>query len=313
MTLTTDEEVIFTLNITPLDDREETFLNWKKKLNSTVAAFTGFISIEISLSPTNQEEWVIIQRFKNRNLLKSWRRSPEFQALMIELEIFADQEKTKQILSSSNEIESGITEVIVTRVYPGKEQEFREWMAKIHHMEAKFPGFRGAYVQSPMSGKGSNWITLLQFDSADNLDSWLSSKERKEVLEDSKALVHSLEQHRVISPYSGWFASVSSQGEIPPSWKQAMLVLLVLFPMVVLELKYLIPKIEGLGLSLSTFIGNAISVSLVTWPAIPLVIKGLTWWLTPGNSKSLGRELLGIGVVVALYLAEITLFWALFS
>ena len=83
-------------------------------------------------------------------------------------------------------------------------------------------------VQSPQKGHGRNWITLLQFDFAEKLNDWLASPERQEVLKEGESLVESMESHRVISPYAGWFSSVyKKDGEIP-LWKQTMVVLLAL-------------------------------------------------------------------------------------
>ncbi len=185
------------------------------------------------------------------------------------------------------------------------EKDYRAWIAKIHHVEAKFPGFRGVYVQSP-KGRGKHWITLLQFDSMQNLEGWLQSPERKQVLQESAPLISSLEAHRVFSPYAGWFASIAKVGELPPVWKQTMLVLLVLFPIVVFELKYLSPLLSGLNSSVSTFISNALSVTLISFPMMPIAILFLGWWLSTNSLKTTIRGTLLLGL---LYLAEIALFW----
>ncbi len=206
-----------------------------------------------------------------------------------------------------------VTEVIVTQVSPDKEEAFQKWAAKIHHAEAKFPGFRGVYVQSPRQSKGHSWITLLQFDSTANLDRWLDSSERQEVLKESSDFITSLESHRMVSPYAGWFASIAQTGEIPSVWKQTMIVLLVLFPIVMFELKYLMPWIEGLNSSVGTFIGNAISVTLISFPMMPIAIVFLGWWLAPAGKNRLQKTILGTIMVLGLYLIEIVLFWRFLS
>ncbi len=312
MGLSVNKEVIFTISVSPRIGCEDVFLDWKKRLNAVVASFSGFVSIEISISTTKNDEWVITQRFRDKSSLQIWQGSNEHQLLMNELNEIAKRETIKRILSKIDEGDYGVTEVIVTRVNPGREMEFREWMASIHQMEAKFPGFRGAYVQSPNDGRGRNWITLLQFDTNEHLEKWLASPERRDVLKGSEALVDSLEQHTVISPYAGWFSNISESGTAPPNWKQAMIVLLVLFPIVVLEIQFLNPYIDSLGLSLSTFFANALSVSIVTWLMMPIAIKGLGWWLSPeGNSIPLSN-LLGTLFVFGLYALEVFIFWALF-
>jgi uncharacterized protein len=289
------------------------FIDWQTQLHAKIAAFSGFVSLEIlSPSQTGHHEWMIVQRFSASDSLFQWRHSKEFQILLEEL---------KQVLKNDHSLEieeahaaheqKETTEVFVAQVAPGMENLYHEWIAKIHQVEAKFPGFRGIYVESPMEGKGRNWITLLQFDHPDNLDRWLNSKERAEMLRESHFFLTALESHRILSSYSGWFASLAKKGEIPPVWKQTMLVLLVLFPIVMFEIKYLPQFTTHLNPALANFIGNAISVTLIAWPMMPLVIKALNWWLSPKENKIKAStlSLLGTSLICLLYLFEIVLFW----
>lgn len=102
----------------------------------------------------------------------------------------------------------------------------------------------------------------------------------------------------------------SSPNRVPPLWKQGMLILLVLFPIVMLEFIFLVPKIEFLNPSLAMFIGNVISVGLVTWPLMPLAIWGMEWWLNPWKSKHPHRITFGgCCLLVVLYALEVWIFW----
>lgn len=139
-----------------------------------------------------------------------------------------------------------------------------------------------------------------------SLENWLQSPERNAVLQESLPLISSLVSHHVISPYSGWFASISKTGVQPPLWKQTLLILLVLFPIVMFEMKYLSPLTKNLNPALGMFIGNAISVALISFPMLPLAIHFLKWWLT---TSSITTTFLGTGVVVLLYLIELAFFW----
>lgn len=289
---------------------KKAFADWQSKLNTDIAAFPGFLSLEF-LAAANDSNWMINQRFVNETSTLSWKESDQRKKLLNELKPFLidNGNAFKEDLSDGIGQRGGVTEVFVTSVSPQNVESFRKWMAKIHQVEATFPGFRGCYVQSPSRGQSNNWITLLQFDTVDNLERWLSSSERKKVLEDSQPVVESLESHRVISPYAGWFASVSQGGQAPAAWKQAMIVLLVLFPIVMLEMKFLNPFLVGMNKSLATFIGNAISVGLVTWPLTPITIRYLKWWLVPPANKQQEYTLYGTIIVCALFLVEIVALW----
>lgn len=303
--------VTTTLRIRP--EAKEEFINWQAKFNASIAAFPGFVSLELLLTTNTPPSWALVQRFKNYETLSAWRSSQERHQLLEELQNFLVKSETNAIqdIASESSSQDSVTEVFVTQVNPDKELAYRQWTAKIHQIEAKFPGFRGVYVQSPTYSQGKNWITLLQFDTPENLDRWLSSPERKEILSQGESLITSLESHRVISPYAGWFASIAKQGQIPAVWKQTMVVLLVLFPIVILELKYLSPLTATLNSSVATFIGNAISVTLIAWPFMPIAIWFLGWWLAPKGTASQQKKatLMGIGVLILLYFLEIAIFW----
>ena len=294
-------------------DRE--FADWQANLNHYVSNFDGFISFEI-LSPASidKPEWVVIQRFSNQKSLQNWRDSSQHKQLLMELNEYLKPGQPIAIneIESAAKDQANVAEVFVTQVQPEKINAFREWAAKIHKVEAQFPGFKGMYLQSPIERNGTTWITFLQFDTTENLDKWLESPERRAVLNEGKPLVKSLESHRVISPYSGWFANTSAVNEVPPVWKQTMMVLLVLFPIIMLELKFLSPLTAPLNPSLATFIGNAISVTLVSWPTLPIAIYFMNWWLTPDKKKDrVKTAIIGTLVMAAVYLVEIIVLWKL--
>lgn len=311
MVSATENITIFTCKALIKPECVGEFADWQAKLNIAIAEHPGFVSLEI-LSPAlpEQPEWLIVQRFYNQEDVVAWRKSGIRLKLMEELKkyLVAGKEEVEEIASSASSIQGGVTEVFVTQINPKNEKAYHKWMAKIHQVEAKFPGFKGVYMQSPNQG-GINWITLLHFDTPENLDRWLSSPERQKVLSESKTLISSLESHRMISPFAGWFASVAKAGALPPAWKQTMITLLVLFPIVMFELKYLSLWTRGLNPSLATFISNAISVVLISWPMMPLAILLLRWWLVPQSEKYLQATVLGTILIVFLYVAEIAVLW----
>lgn len=311
MSFPIEEATIVSILISIPIDKHTQFIEWQAKLHAAIALFTGFISLEFLSSNPATNEWLIVQRFDCSQNMLCWRQSEERKALLSELEQIAGPHKLQESSSNMDQVKAGVTEVFVTHVSPNKVHAYREWIAKVHRVEAQFPGFRGVYVQSPSKNQKS-WITLLQFDTPENLDRWLSSSERKQMLIESKSLIDSLEDHRMVSSFAGWFSSVAKGAEIPPVWKQTMLVLLVLFPIVMLELKFLSPLTQNWKLSAATFIGNAISVTLVSWPLMPIVIRLLDWWLIPSSKTSLSTSVKGALLIGILYLIEIGIFWELF-
>ena len=91
-----------------------------------------------------------------------------------------------------------------------------------------------------------------------------------------------------------------------------MVVLLMLFPVIMLEIIFRMPYLTNFNRAFSTFIGNLISVTLLSWPLMPFAIKQLHWWLSPKENK-LTRDACGIGLLILLYLSEIAIFWGYFA
>lgn len=303
---------ILTTRVRINPDSHSRFVDWQAELKKAITTFPGFTSLEILSKGVRDEiTWTFKQRFNTLHNLNAWKDSPERIRLLEALKFFlvkGDPGIQDEVSNASDQSE-GVTEVIITEVNPENEDDYRLWMAKIHQVEAKFPGFRGVYVQSPHEGGGRHWITLLQFDCPKSLDFWLNSPERQDVLSESKAIISSLESHRVISPFAGWFSSIARTGESPPVWKQTMIILLVLFPIVMLELKFLLPLLTSFNSSVATFISNAISVSLISWPMMPIAIWFLGWWLTPNAYRRTYTTILGTILLIVLYLLEIGIFW----
>lgn len=303
----TERPTISILQVVLRPDSKNHFVDWQAELNAAITGFEGFVSLEFLLSSDDRFDWAIVERFTNPNSGSVWRSSVRYQELMTELRAMAEEDGIRETLEGETDLKSGVTVVIITQVNPKEEKAFREWSARIHQIEAKFPGFRGVYIQSP-DNQGQNWITLLQFDSPENLDRWLKSAERQEILNESTHFISSLETHRMVSPYAGWFSSIAKTGELPSVWKQTMIVLLVLFPIIMMELKYLSPLTGRLGTPLSTFIGNAVSVILIAFPMMPLAIYCLGWWLSPSTNRGREQTIIGSLIVCILYLLEIVFF-----
>lgn len=54
--------------------------------------------------------------------------------------------------------------------------------------------------------------------------------------------------------------------------------------MVMLELLYLRPVPQSLGMTESTFVGNLISVAALAWVLVPVANRVFCWWLRPAVS-----------------------------
>ena len=282
------------------------FFTWQARMATMVAAAPGFVSIEFIPVLRSKAEWQMVLQFCDLHRLGEWRASPERAVLYQELSALLDDGAASEEEAADFHAQGSVTEVILTRVRTGLETAFREWSARIQRAQAEFPGYRGTYLQAP-SREQPAWTTLVRFATTGQLDDWLASPQRRRLIDESTALVQSWSSRRLAGAFAGWFPPEESR-MTPASWKQSMVVLLMLFPIVMVELRFLLPRLRGLDPVLGTFLGNAISVWLLSWPMMPIANRGLDWWLRPRSAAARRITPLGIALLLGLYMAEIAVF-----
>ena len=293
---------------------ERAFSSWHAKMCTAAADWPGFISAEVNApAPSGAPEWRITQHFRSESQLRAWCKSAEHRQLLDDAESFVNNNGTTAGLKEEEdtEVDEGgcVTEVVTTYVRPDKAAEYKEWATKIHRVEAQFPGYRGGFLQPPSSLGQPYWTTLVRFATPEQLDAWINSGERQELLREHQALVSSWSHRRLPSSFAGWFPSDETARTSPTAWKQSMLVVLMLFPIVMAELRFLSPLTSGLKPALGTFIGNVISVWLLAWPFMPLIIRVMNWWLPSVRGEAWWIDPAGLVLVMALYAVEIWIFW----
>ena len=108
----------------------------------------------------------------------------------------------------------------------------------------------------------------------------------KALLEDAAPFLEEFHARVVRTGFEQWFPAGAESGSAPAAWKQNMIVLLLLYPVVFLfGLWVQTPLLMGrarLPFWFALFIGNVISVLLLNW-LVPWVSRGFDWWLAPAR------------------------------
>jgi uncharacterized protein len=292
---------------------EAAFAQWQVRWQSSVLASLGALSVEFWPSaPPDQMEVVALARFTSVDALRKWRRGDRNCELVAEVAPLVEGGLAMQLVGQAAveySVKHGVTMVMVTDIKPGKEAAYRAWADRIQKLQATFPGYIGSFVQPPQHNE-PGWTTVLRFDSAANLEGWIKSEARAAMVKESGDLVEGFHAQRVDTSFPGWVVNDPATGKPPNMWKTASLILLTLFPVVMLELRFLNPPLEALNPALRTFIGNALSVTLTTWPLMPLAIWGFSAWLFPEN-KPRWLVLTSPFILLLCYVIEIALLWHL--
>ncbi len=288
-------------------DAENNFAEWQARALTHAAGFEGFLNSEIT--PSGQGlAWNVLLRFADSTRLEAWRKSETWQRLLEDAAPLLAEKSSIEVEVKETESGGGVVEVIVTKVKAGQENAYREWEIKTQQAQSKFPGYRGSYVQPPVSGE-LGWTTLMRFDTVEQLEAWLKSPERAALLREAEPLVEYAHLQRMGTSFPGWFPTDPKTGKGPPNWKAGMLVLLGLFPIVMFETRFLkLPVNPSLGM----FIGNSISVAMTTYLTMPLFIKVLHWWLFPKSDASkVAVNAAGAALVFLLYAISVAALWHL--
>ena len=256
----------------------------------------------------------MVQRFQTLEQLRAWLDSDERRSLLDKSASLLVDEGTTNVVegATSDSPRDMVTEIITVSVKPGMEEAYQDWVERIRQIEARFPGYQGLQLQPPIPGVQDDWVSLLRFDTSEHLNAWLESDARRAALQEVEAFTETHEQ-QVATSFAGWFTFGDAPGQVPPNWKQSMIVLLTLFPVVMLELLYLSPLLQSLNMAVATFIGNSLSVAATGFVLIPLALRAFGWWLLPGPNHSWGVEAAGIALVIGGYAISIAVFYFLAS
>jgi antibiotic biosynthesis monooxygenase (ABM) superfamily enzyme len=293
-------------------ESEAEFAQWQVGWQTSALA-AGALSVEFwPPAPPDQLEAVAVTRFASMDALRKWRRGALNTQLVDEVAPLVEGGLVMQLVGQAAvdyAVRHGVTMVMVTDINPGKEAAYRAWADRIQKLQATFPGYVGSFVQPPQHNE-TGWTTVLRFDSAANLERWLKSDVRAAMVKESEDLVQGFHAQRIDTSFPGWVPNDPATGKPPNMWKTACLVLLTLFPVVMLELRFLNPHLRELNPAVGTFIGNAVSVGLTTWPLMPLAIWGFHAWLFPERQPRWLVQSMPIFLVLC-YLTEIAVLWHL--
>ena len=273
------------------------------------ARFPGFWSAEIIPPSLARAEWTLVERFRNYEQANAWMHSNTRKELLEELRSVVPGRilSSEEILDDKGDHGHAAT-AIVTYVKPGMESDYWNWEAKIQSAQAKFPGYRGTYIQPPPPDSPGKWTTMLRFDTPETLDAWIASSIRKDLLAESESLVNATVFQDMSSSFPGFFPA-DKRGQSPGSWKTACLILVALYPFLCLFRMILGPALAGLDPSLTNIIILTLSVAMLSWGCMPLLVRVFRWWLLPEPINQTRVNLSG-GLLMLLILAvELFLFW----
>jgi antibiotic biosynthesis monooxygenase (ABM) superfamily enzyme len=290
---------------------EDAFEAWQKDLNCAAGDYPGFLGAEISKPTAVQPDWVVVYRFDSVAHVQAWINSATRQDYLDKGTPFFDGPATQQVISGGAAAPDPLVTVVVThRVNPEHVDDFLAWQNHMRLEESKFEGFRGAELFRPIDGVQDEWTALYRYDNATNLDAWLTSKKRQELLAEG-AKFNDFEIRTIDNSFGSWFAFDENGNEVPPpsNTKSAIAVWVGLYPTVVLLTLALSPLKMPLWLGL--LVGNLISSFIMSFLTMRFYVNPIlkNWLRPPPDEPALTNNLKGLGIVVALNAVWLVVFF----
>ncbi|QEY64230.1 antibiotic biosynthesis monooxygenase [Metapseudomonas lalkuanensis] len=177
-----------------------------------------------------------------------------------------------------------VTLLIRHRVRQGQLDSYESWLRRIVQTAQGYPGHLGVDVIHGKEGDHALFTSVLRFSSADHLQSWLDSDDRRRLVEEVTPLLASDEDLALHSAREFWFAPEHVPGP-PPRWKQASITFAVILP-----LSLLVPLMWQPLFAIQPWLGGHLaSNTLITLTIVLLVVylfmPWVTRWLAPWLSK----------------------------
>ncbi len=285
----------------------EAFARWQDGTSKIIAGFPGFLEQTVTPpSPPGQVDWVILQRFASEASAVAWLNSAERLKRVEEaMPMLLGRDDVHLVRDGgSGALPAPVSVMISTHVKPGQEAAYRRWQHRIGAAQSKAPGFQGYLIEPPIPGVQKDWLSILRFDTEANLRAWLDSPERQALLRELGDFTEEFHSRTVRTGFDQWFPAAATGGAPPAAWKQNMIVLLVLYPIVFLfAILIQTPLLMGeanLPFPVALFIGNTVSVILLNY-LVPWTSAGFTWWLRPAARAPVRATTAGAMLVIVLY------------
>jgi antibiotic biosynthesis monooxygenase (ABM) superfamily enzyme len=172
--------------------------------------------------------------------------------------------------------EPAVTLVIAVLLRDGAVSRHRALHDRAVELARRDWGLTRAELISAVPGVRDDTVALLTFRSRADLDRWLVSHERREVLRQMARLTRGDRRTNVLSGFPGWFTHGPAA---PARWKQAITVILGLIPVslaTTLLRDWLLPDLPAV-FAVSTV--SVASVCVLTWVVMPRLNRLLVTWL----------------------------------
>lgn len=285
------------------------FDQWLAALRRTAVAADGFVEAVISLHTDERLDCALAVTFRTEGLLDAWLDGS------VRAEVLRDgagrgfrRAATDLVVVEGALPPPGLA-VFQHTVATGRDADFAAAQGELTEVSSTFAGYEGTVVLPP--GASGEWTSMIRFRTERLLGAWLKSTERLSSLSGLRStLARDFSTASETTPFGTTVRIEDGRAELTPSWKSAMLVLLVLYPIVMLLSRFLAPELHDLGAQpwLATWLGLVVSVSALQWALMPFAAARMRRWLDPVDGAGRAVSLRGAAVIAVGYAVTFAIF-----
>jgi antibiotic biosynthesis monooxygenase (ABM) superfamily enzyme len=295
-------------------EHNDEFARWQAETSKVVAGYPGFIEQTVMPpSPPQQVDWVIVQRFASQAQALAWLNSQErlkrVQGAQPMLVGSDDVHIVKD--GGAGALPAPVSLVVSTRIKPGQEAAYRRWEQRIAVAQTKARGFQGYRFEPPIPGVQEDWLSILRFDTEENLQAWMDSPERHALLADATEFTEEFHTRIARTGFDQWFPSGPPGAPPPSAWKMNMIVLVLLYPIVLLFGNFVMTpyllRWAHLPFPVALFISNVASIVILNY-LVPWTATRFTWWLQPKGKDTASTDIKGYLLLAAACAVMVVIF-----
>jgi antibiotic biosynthesis monooxygenase (ABM) superfamily enzyme len=257
--------------------KEAAFAVWMTRIAQAAQSAEGHVGSDVQRpNPTHPDEWMIVYRFEDADSLDAWLVSDTRQQLVQEGSDLILGEPRKQVFAATA-TDPGVRMVTSYLLKEGGTSVHRSVHEDVIAELESYPGFRQREILDAVPGVQNETVVILTFDDEPSLRRWLDSDERSQLLGRLSPHIEGTYTTNVLGGFAGWFTFDSSVE--PPRWKQALVVLIALFP-IALFITFVRSQLwPDAPMVPAVFLGNVIGIALLTWVVMPPLTRSLSGWL----------------------------------
>jgi uncharacterized protein len=181
-----------------------------------------------------------------------------------------------------------ITLVISEVVEPNLIEEYEAWSKGINQSAQQFEGFLGVDIIRPRDHQYPEYVVIVKFENYSHYKKWLTSPVYKQWMQRSQEFISTRSQQHQPNGLELWFTlpkSKSGNPVEPPYYKQVIIGVITVYPLILLSNLLLDPFLQGLPPLLSLLISVIFVSALLSYPVMPYLTKILAFWLYPSKPK----------------------------